>query len=99
MAFGKKFKLYGEFTKVEEQEDGTLKVSGVASSEATDSEGEVVTAEAMKAALPDYLKFGALREMHQAWAAGTAIKAEVDEDNRTQFEALVVDSEAIKKPL
>ena len=33
-----KFKLYGEFTKVEEQEDGTLKVSGIASSEAVDSD-------------------------------------------------------------
>lgn len=93
----KRFKLYGEFTKVEEQEDGTLKVAGVASSEAQDSDGEIVTAEAMKAALPDYMKFGAVREMHTAWAAGTALKAEVDAEKRTQFEALVVDGEAIKK--
>lgn len=92
-----KFKLYGEFEKVEEQEDGTLKVSGIASSEAVDSDGETITAEAMKAAIPDYMAFGALREMHTAWAAGTAIKCEVGADNRTYFEALVVDAEACKK--
>jgi hypothetical protein len=93
----KKFKLYGEFSKVEEQEDGTLKVSGIASSEAVDSDGEIITAEAMKAAIPDYMAFGALREMHTSWAAGTAIKCEVGADNRTYFEALVVDAEACKK--
>ena len=92
-----KFKLYGEFTKVEEQEDGTLKVSGIASSESVDSDGEIITADAMKAAIPDYMAFGALREMHTSWAAGTAIKCEVNDEKQTEFEALVVDAEAIKK--
>jgi hypothetical protein len=92
-----KFKLFGAFEKVEELEDGTLKVSGIASSEAVDSDGEVIMADAMKEALPDYMKFGAVREMHTSWAAGTALKAEVAPDNRTYFEALVVDSEAVKK--
>lgn len=95
--FGKKFKMFAQFTKVEDMGDGTLKVSGVASSESEDSQGEVITAAAIKAALPDYMKFGAVREMHQSWAAGTALKAEVDADNKTQFEALVVDAEAVKK--
>ena len=40
---------------------------------------EAPTVETMKAALPDYLKFGAVREMHQAKAAGTAIEAEVQD--------------------
>lgn len=92
-----KFKLYGEFTKFEEQEDGTLKVSGIASSEAKDSDGEIITGEAMKAALPDYMKFGAVREMHTSWAAGTALNASVNGENQTEFEALVVDAEAVKK--
>lgn len=92
-----KFKLYAEFTKVEEQEDGTLKVAGIASSEAKDSDGEIITGEAMKAALPDYMKFGAVREMHTSWAAGTALNASVNGDNQTEFEALVVDAEAVKK--
>jgi hypothetical protein len=51
----------------------------------------------MKAALPEYLKFGAVREMHGAKAAGTAIEAEVQDDGRTWFGAHIVDSEAVKK--
>jgi phage head maturation protease len=90
-------KLYGEISKTEEQDDGTIKVWGYASTESVDSDGETVTAEAMKAALPDYMKFGAVREMHQAKAAGTAIEANVEDDGRTYFGALVVDSEAVKK--
>ena len=90
-------KLYAEICKTEAQDDGTLKVWGYASSEAVDSDGETVTAEAMKAALPDYMKFGAVREMHQSIAAGTAIEANVEEDGRTYFGAHVVDPIAVKK--
>lgn len=90
-------KLYAEIAKVEEQDDGSLRVYGFASTGAEDSDGEVITPEAMKAALPDYMKWGAVREMHQAKAAGTAIEAEVREDGKTWFGAHIVDSEAVKK--
>jgi len=90
-------KLFAEISKVEEQDDGTIKVWGFASSEAVDSDGEVITADAMKAALPDYMKFGAVREMHQPLAAGTAIEASVQEDGKTLFGAHVVDPVAVKK--
>jgi len=90
-------KLFAEISKTEELDDGTIKVWGYASSEAVDSDGETVSADAMKAALPDYMKFGAVREMHQAKAAGTAIEANVEDDGRTYFGAHVVDSEAVKK--
>ena len=90
-------KLYGEISKMEQQEDGTVKVWGYASSEAVDSDGETVTAEAMKAAIPDYMKFGAVREMHGKSAAGTAIEINVEEDGRTYFGAHVVDPVAVKK--
>jgi len=90
-------KLYGAIAKVEDQEDGTIKVWGIASSAVADSDGETITADAMKAALPDYMKFGAVREMHQPKAAGTALEAEVQEDGTTKFCAHVVDSEAVKK--
>lgn len=92
-----KKRIYAEIAKVEEQEDGTLKVWGYASSGAVDSDGETVTPEAMKAALPDYMKFGAVREMHQASAAGTAIEASVGDDGKTWFGAHVVDPVAVKK--
>lgn len=91
-------RLFAPFEKVEEQADGTLIVSGVASSEAVDSDGEVVLASAMEEALPGYLKFGAVREMHDKHkAAGTALAAEVRDDKRTYFEAKVVDKDACLK--
>ncbi|MEQ1663181.1 MAG: HK97 family phage prohead protease [Thiobacillus sp.] len=91
-------RLYAEIAKTEAQEDGTIKVYGYASSGAEDSDGETITSDAMKTALPDYMKFGAVREMHDAKkAAGTAIEAEVQEDGRTWFGAHVVDPVAVKK--
>ena len=90
-------KLYADIFKTEDQEDGTIKVWGYASTDAKDSDGEVITADAMKAALPDYMKFGAVREMHQNTAAGTAIEASVDEEGKTFFGAHIVDPVAVKK--
>jgi hypothetical protein len=91
-------KLYASIAKVEPQDDGTLKVYGHASSGAVDSDGETVSPEAMKAAIPDYMKFGAVREMHQPMAAGTAIEIGVDDDDgKTNFAAHIVDPVAVKK--
>lgn len=86
-----------DLAKTEELDDGTIKVWGYASADTEDSDGETITAEAMKAALPGYMKWGAVREMHQAKAAGTAIEAEVQDDGKTWFGAHIVDSEAVKK--
>jgi phage head maturation protease len=86
-----------DVAKTEEQDDGTIKVWGYASADTEDSDGETITADAMKAALPGYMKWGAVREMHQAKAAGTAIEAEVQEDGKTWFGAHIVDAEAVKK--
>lgn len=90
-------RLYANIAKVEPQEDGTLKVYGFASSAAEDSDGETVAPDAMKAAIPDYMKFGAVREMHQPLAAGTALDIGVDADGKTNFGAHIVDPVAVKK--
>jgi caudovirus prohead protease len=90
-------KLYAEIAKMEAQDDGTVKVWGYASSEAVDSDGEIIAAEAMKAAIPDYMKFGAVREMHGQNAAGTAIEINVEDDGRTFFGAHIVDPVAVTK--
>lgn len=90
-------KLYGHITKVTPLDDGTIRVQGVASSEAIDSDGEVVTAAAVKAALPEYMRFGAVREMHGLNAAGTALEAEVGDDGKTRIVAHVVDPLAVQK--
>ena len=90
-------RLFGELTKIEEQPDGTLKVYGVASTGARDEAGEVVLPAAMKAALPDYARYPALREMHQPTAAGRTLEATVDDDGATRIVAQVVDPVAIAK--
>ena len=91
-------RLYGEITKSEKQEDGTLMVYGYASAEVVDSDGEVVTADAMKAARDGYMAFANVREMHDPKkAAGVAVEYEVQEDGRTWFGAHVVDPVAVLK--
>jgi hypothetical protein len=92
-------KIYAPITKIEDRDDGTLFVAGVASAESVDSQGEVITADAMKAALPDFFKHGSgnLREMHQMVAAGRVDKAEVGDDGKTYIECIVVDPVAVKK--
>jgi hypothetical protein len=90
-------RLYGAIQKVEPQGDGTVRVHGIASSEVTDEQGEVVRADAMRAAVPGYMHFPALREMHQLSAAGTTLEAEVGDDGATRIVAHVVDPVAVAK--
>src|SRR6201993_1949515 len=90
-------RLYGAIQKVEPQDDGTVRVHGIASSEVVDDQGEIVRAAAMRAAMPDYMRFPALREMHQLSAAGTTLEAEVCEDGTTRIVAHVVDPVAVAK--
>lgn len=91
------FQLFGSLSKVEDQEDGSIMVHGVASSGAKDASGETVLPEAMKAALPDYAAYPALREMHGLSAAGRTVEASVDDDGMTRIVAHVVDPVAITK--
>lgn len=91
------FNRFAEIDSIVKNDDGTIVVNGYASSGSVDSDGEIITPEAMSAAIPDYMKFGAVREMHGKSAAGTALEAEVQADGRTFFSALVVDPIAIKK--
>lgn len=90
-------KLYGTIEKVEDQDDGTIIVTGFASSESVDCDGEVIKASAMEAALPDYMKFANIREMHQPKAAGVALEAAVQEDGRTWLKTHIVDTGAVQK--
>jgi hypothetical protein len=89
--------MFGEITKVEAYDDGTIRIVGVASTGAVDDADETVLPDAMKAALPAYMRFGALREMHGMTAAGATLSAQVDEEGVTRIEAHVVDPLAVKK--
>lgn len=90
-------RLYGAIQKIEPLDDGTVRVHGIATSEAVDDQGEVVRADAMRTAIPDYMRFPALREMHQLSAAGTTLEAEVGNDGVTRIVAHVVDPVAVAK--
>ena len=90
-------RLYGAIQKIEPQDDGTVRVYGIATSEAVDEQGEIVRADAIRAAIPDYMRFPALREMHQLSAAGSTLEAEVCEDGTTRIVAHVVDPVAVAK--
>lgn len=91
-------KLFAAIEKADKQDDGTLKVYGYASAEVVDSDGETVTADAMRAARDGYMAFANVREMHDPKkAAGVAIEYEVQDDGRTWFGAHVVDPVAVLK--
>jgi hypothetical protein len=91
--------LFAELAKTEEQDDGTIKVMGYASSESKDAQGEVIKADAIAAAIPDFMKYGTgnLREMHKSDAAGTVPFLKVLDDGRTEIHAHVVDPVAVQK--
>lgn len=85
--------LYASFTKADEE---TRMVYGYASTEALDSQGERVSREAIEEALPDYMKFANIREMHTNSAVGKTHEATVD-DNGLFIGVKVVDESAWQK--
>jgi len=85
--------IYAPIAKVDREE---RMVYGYASTEAVDSQGEVVRKEALAAALPDYMRFANVREMHQPSAVGVAEEASVDEKG-LWIRVKVVDDEAWNK--
>jgi len=69
---------------------------GYASTPALDSQGEIVKREAVEAALPDYMRFANIREMHQPSAVGVAQEADLDARG-LRIAAKVVDDDAWEK--
>lgn len=69
---------------------------GYASTPALDSQGEIVKREAVEAALPDYMRFANVREMHRPSAVGVAQEAGVDARG-LHIAAKVVDDDAWEK--
>lgn len=85
--------LYWPITKIDSDE---RLVYGYASTEATDSQGEIVRKEALEAALPAYMRFGNIREMHLPSAVGVAKEATVD-GTGLWLKAKIVDDDAWRK--
>ena len=90
--------FFAPLRKVVDADDGSIMVTGIASTETRDSSGEVILASAIKKALPAYRKYPAIREMHRSTsAAGRAVEINVDDDGVTHLTAHIVDSDAVKK--
>jgi HK97 family phage prohead protease len=86
-------KLFAPIAKIDESQ---RLVFGYASTETLDNQGEIVRKEAIEAALPDYMRFANIREMHQPSAVGVAREAELD-DKGLYLAAKIVDDEAWQK--
>ena len=85
--------IFVPLTKVDEDK---REVSGYATTEALDSQGEIVKSDAVERALTDYMKWANIREMHQPSAVGTAVSA-IQDDKGLFITAKIVDDQAWKK--
>jgi HK97 family phage prohead protease len=86
-------KFYFNITKVDEDQ---RTVEGYASTEALDSQGQIVEKDAMSKAMEGYMEWANLREMHQPSAVGTVPTAKLDEKGM-YITGKVVDDNAWKK--
>jgi hypothetical protein len=84
------------FLPIEKVDKKRRTVSGYASTPALDSDGEIISLKAVKAALPGYMEYGNIREMHALKAVGTASEANIDEKG-LYLTAKIVDDAAWKK--
>jgi HK97 family phage prohead protease len=90
--------FFAPLHKVIDADDGSIMVTGIASTESPDSTGETILGAAIKKALPAYKKYPAIREMHRSTsAAGRAVEIDVDDDGVTHLTAHIVDADAVKK--
>ena len=90
------FKIFMPLSKVEKKADGTCIVSGYASTPSEDNDGEIITLGAIKKALPGYMRWNNIREMHRLSAVGKAQEANVDTKGLF-LTAKIVDASAVKK--
>ena len=73
-------------------------VSGYASTATKDMDGEIISVDAVKKALPGYMEWRNIREMHRLSAVGKALEAHTDA-NGLFLTAKIVDDKAWKKCL
>lgn len=85
--------IYVPFQKTD---DELRMVYGYCTSEAVDSQGEIVTKEAIRAAWEGYMEYGNIREMHQPSAVGVT-KEYTHDDEGTWIGVKVVDDIAWTK--
>jgi hypothetical protein len=90
--------LFAKITKAIPLDDGSLEVHGIASSEDRDDQNEIIRSDAIRSALPDYLKFPAVRLQHRSdTPIGTTLEVDVGQDKITRVVTKIVDRDAITK--
>lgn len=93
---GKKPTAKALYVPINKLEVDRQMVWGYASTDELDSDGERISLDALRNALPEYMKFANIREMHQPIAAGRTTSAFVD-DIGLYLGVHVVDDAAWKK--
>lgn len=84
-------------TKMEDQEDGSVVVQGRPTDEVLDMDKQIADPTWFRKALPEWYKWGNIREMHGKNAVGRATKLEWDADQDPWVTAKIVDPVAITK--
>jgi len=88
--------MYVDIMKFDEQPDGTALVYGKATDDTLDSDQQVCDPEWLKTAMPEWFKYGNIREQHSAIAAGVATEYE-NKGSEHFITAHVVDPNSVKK--
>jgi hypothetical protein len=88
---------YIPFSKVDKTDKDVRYLEGWATTGSVDGADEIVDLPATEEALPDYAKYGNIREMHQPKAVGVAVELRFEKSKGLWLKAKVVDAEAIKK--
>jgi len=88
--------VFARIIKQEKQEDGTLLVTGVATDDTLDIDEQICDPDWLDRAMPEWFKYGNIREQHSNIAAGVATKLEQD-GTRHLVTARVVDPSSIAK--
>lgn len=89
--------IYAAITKADEQPDGTLIVRGIATDPSLDSDEQRCDPLWLKSAMPAWFRFGNIREQHGHVAAGVATEYVVDDEDRHEIAAHVVDAGSVAK--
>lgn len=88
---------YAPITKMQEDDDGSVRVYGRPTQEVLDVDHQIADKEWAKRALPDWFKTGAnVREMHSAKAVGKGEKLEFDESDDPWLTARIIEPTAVK---
>lgn len=88
--------VFARIIKADKQPDGTLLVTGIATDSSLDVDEQICDPDWLKSAMPEWFKWGNIREQHSNIAAGVATEYS-EEDGRHLITARVVEPTSVKK--